>query len=124
MSARIGDLAAGDVLADRYRLEAPLGRGATAHVWRARDRDLGRVVAVKLLGDVVDPELRARFGREGAILGRLSHPNLVGVHGTGVDGERPFLVMDFVDGVAFDEVLSDGPLPWPATASNSTQPRA
>lgn len=106
------------MLADRYRLEEPLGRGSTAHVWRARDRELGRVVAVKLLGDSVDPELRARFGREGSILGRLSHPNLVAVHGTGLDGERPFLVMDFVDGTAFSDVLAnDGPMPWEEAAS-------
>jgi len=48
----------GTVLSGRYRLEAPLGTGATAAVWRARDVDLGRLVAVKLLHTTgVDPEL-------------------------------------------------------------------
>ena len=79
----------GTVLSGRYRLEAPLGTGATAAVWRARDVDLGRLVAVKLLHTTgVDPELAARFTREGRILGRLNHPNIVPVLARG-PGRRP-----------------------------------
>jgi eukaryotic-like serine/threonine-protein kinase len=102
----------GSVLGGRFRLESRLGAGATAAVWRARDLDLGRVVAVKaLLGDDVDPALAGRFEREGQLLGRLSHPNVVPVHCTGNEGGRPYLVMDLVDGLSLRDVLADGPLP-------------
>jgi serine/threonine-protein kinase len=106
-------LTTGDVVSGRYRLEAHLGAGATSAVWRARDRDLGRVVALKVLhGTGVDPQLAGRFEREGVLLGRLSHPNVVPVFGTGTDGGRPYLVMAYIEGRSLDRVLAaDGPLP-------------
>ena len=105
-------LAPGVVLSGRYRLESQLGAGATAAVWRARDLDLGREVAVKaLLGADVEPLLAARFEREGQILGRLDHPNVVPVHCTGSEGGRPYLVMELIEGLGLDAVLQDGPLP-------------
>ncbi|MCU1485800.1 MAG: Stk1 [Actinomycetia bacterium] len=98
-------------MSGRYRLESHLGSGATSAVWRARDLDLGRVVALKaLLGAGVDPQLAGRFEREGQILGRLSHPNVVPVFATGNDSGRPYLVMAFVDGKSFDRVLAEGPM--------------
>lgn len=104
-------LSTGDVISGRYRLERRLGSGATAAVWQARDRDLGRAVALKiLLGEEVAPELAARFEREATILGRLSHPNLVPVLGTGHHEGRPFLVMELVDGESLREVLRRGPM--------------
>ena len=106
------EIAAGTTLSGRYRLETPLGRGSTSAVWRARDVELGREVAVKVLrGDGVDPALASRFEREGVILGRLSHPNLVPVLATGRDDGVPYLVMELVDGAALSERLRDGPLP-------------
>jgi hypothetical protein len=106
------NLAAGTVVSGRYRLESHLGSGATSAVWRARDLDLGRLVAIKaLFGSGVDPDLAGRFEREGQILGRLSHPNVVPVFATGNDAGRPYLVMAYVDGQSLDRVLADGPLP-------------
>jgi serine/threonine-protein kinase len=108
----VSELSPGSVLAGRYRLESRLGAGATAAVWAARDLDLGRQVAIKvLLGEGVNPDLAQRFEREGQILGRLSHPNLVGVYATGEHEGRPFLVMQLVAGVPLSEVLHDGTLP-------------
>jgi eukaryotic-like serine/threonine-protein kinase len=105
------DLNAGAEISGRYRLERPLGSGATAAVWQARDLDLGRTVALKLLlGDGVAPELAARFEREASILGRLSHPNVVPVLGTGTHGGRPYLVMELVDGESLQHVLRRGPM--------------
>jgi len=103
----------GTVLSGRYRLEAPLGTGATAAVWRARDVDLGRLVAVKLLHTTgVDPELAARFTREGRILGRLNHPNIVPVVAAGDDDGQPYLVMALVEGPSLKERLAvTGPYP-------------
>jgi hypothetical protein len=108
-------LDAGALLSGRYRLESPLGAGATATVWRARDVELGRLVAVKLLdgddGTGVDPELAARFLREGRILGRLAHPNIVPVLAAGDDGGRPYLVMALIEGPSLRERVAGGPLP-------------
>lgn len=112
MVSPLPPLTAGDVVSGRYRLESHLGSGATSSVWKARDVELGRVVALKaLLGSGVHPDLASRFEREGTILGRLSHPNLVPVYASGNHDGRPYLVMELVDGVPFDEVLADGPLP-------------
>jgi serine/threonine-protein kinase len=108
----VSDLAPGVTFSNRYRLESCLGTGGTAAVWAARDLDLGRAVAVKvLLGAGVDPELARRFEHEGMILGRLSHPNLVSVFATGEHEGRPYLVMQLVEGEPLNEVLRDGPLP-------------
>ncbi|MCU1377872.1 MAG: serine/threonine protein kinase [Acidimicrobiales bacterium] len=105
-------LTAGAVVSRRYRLEAHLGSGATSAVWRARDLDLGRVVALKaLLGADVDPELANRFQRESTILGRLSHPNVVPVLGSGDDEGRPYLIMELVDGISMAAVLDRGTMP-------------
>jgi hypothetical protein len=104
-------LRAGDVVSGRYRLVDHLGAGATATVWRARDLELGRDVALKaLLGSGVDPELAGRFEREGIVLGRLNHPNVVPVLASGIEDGRPYLVMELVDGKPLDAVLRDGPL--------------
>lgn len=102
---------AGHLLGGRYRLETPLGSGATATVWRARDAELGREVAVKVLtGTGVPAELAGRFGREGVILARLEHPNLVRVLASGEEDGTPFLVMDLVDGSSLRQILAHGPL--------------
>ena len=106
------ELRPGDVVSERYRLERRLGSGATAAVWCARDRELGRAVALKLLrGDDVVPELAARFEREATILGRLSHPNVVPVVATGKHRGRPYLVMELVEGEPLTDVLRRGPMP-------------
>ena len=105
------DLSAGGVVSGRYRLERRLGSGSTAAVWQARDLELGRAVALKLLlGSHVAPELAARFEREATILGRLSHPNLVSVLGTGTHEGRPYLVMELVDGESLQHILRRGPM--------------
>ena len=101
--------------ADRYRVERPLGRGGMARVDLARDVELDRLVAVKVLADDLagDAELRERFVREGRLAARLAHPNVVGVLDAGeVDG-LPFIVMEYVDGETLaDVVRREGALPW------------
>ena len=103
------------VVADRYRVERTLGRGGMARVELARDVELDRLVAVKVLADTLssDPELRERFVREGRLAARLSHPNVVGVLDAGeVDG-LPFIVMEYVEGETLADVLRrEGRQPW------------
>jgi len=81
----------------RYDVQGKLGEGATAVVWRAVDRELGRPVALKALKES-GAEVRARFRREAQAAASLSHPNIVGVHDVGeVDG-RLYIVMELVEG--------------------------
>lgn len=85
-------------------------------VYEAQRPDLPRSVALKVLLAPEDPELVARFGREVEACGRLSHPNLVGVHDSGVSGECCYLVMELVRGDSLQALLDrDGPCD-PATA--------
>lgn len=99
------------VLAGRYALESVIGRGGMADVHRARDEVLHRPVAIKILRAVsADPQDRARFGAETRMLAQLRHPNLVMILDAGTDGERPFLVMELVEGSSLAERCREGPL--------------
>jgi eukaryotic-like serine/threonine-protein kinase len=95
----------------RYRLERPLGHGGMASVHLARDAELDRPVAVKVLAESLagDTAFRKRFLREARLAARLSHPNVVAVYDAGdEDGGRPYIVMEYVDGTTLE---GRGPLP-------------
>ncbi|MBA9003424.1 serine/threonine-protein kinase [Thermomonospora cellulosilytica] len=114
----------GEVLADRYELIAPLGRGGMGQVWEARDRRLGgRRVAVKLLTDDQmaahgdSTELLRRFTREASVTAGLQHPGVPAVHDAGPYAGGLYLVMELVEGRSLaDLVDAHGPLPvgWAA----------
>ena len=103
-------IATGELLKDRYRLERLLGHGGMAAVWLGHDEVLDRPVAVKVLADTIagDPEFVARFRREARTAAGLSHPNLVGVDDYSEEGERPYLVMQFVPGEDLASRLARG----------------
>ena len=90
----------GETVAGRYRLDEVIGRGGMASVFRGWDLRLARPVAVKLLRPEIlaDPDLALRFRREAHAATVLRHPNVVACLDTGRDGDRPYLVMDLVDG--------------------------
>ena len=98
-------------LADRYVVEAELGRGAMAVVYRAREVRLRRSVALKVL----PPELafragvRERFLREAQTAAQLSHPNIVPVYAAGDDGGVAWLAMALVDGETLADRLARAP---------------
>ena len=101
------------ILAGRYVLEAEIGRGGMAAVWRARDEVLDRPVAVKILHEQLakDPAFVERFNSEALASARLTHPNIVNVYDTGSENGMSFLVMELVDGFTLDELLRrSGPL--------------
>ena len=94
-----------------FELLRPLGRGGMGSVWLARQRSLGRHVAVKLLDRAaVDlPAVRVRLQREAELTALLDHPSIVPVYAVGeVDG-APFLAMKYLPGPSLDRVLR--PLP-------------
>ncbi len=98
--ARPGPLiAAGRTLGDRYVLQRRLGAGGMSVVWLATDERLDRPVAIKILSDTLteDREYIGRFRREAKVAAGLQHPNLVSVYDFG-SGERPYLVMEYIDG--------------------------
>jgi len=95
------------VLAERYDLEEVIGRGGMAEVHRATDQVLHRAVAVKVLRDTADDESdRLRFTAEARTLARLSHPGLVMVLDAGITSERPYLVMELVEGQTLAQCCS------------------
>ena len=98
------------LLSGRYRLDAVLGQGGVGVVWRARDLQLDRDVAVKVLqsGVASDPVAADRFRREATTAASLSHPSLVTIYDVGEDGEVVYLVMELVDGPSARDVLAAG----------------
>jgi serine/threonine protein kinase len=97
----------GSLLAGRYALEARLGTGGMAHVFRARDLQLQRPVAVKVLKEdwIADPAFHARFLQEARAAANLSHPNIVTIHDFGVDAHQYFFVMELVGGTDLKTLL-------------------
>ncbi|MEU6201553.1 PASTA domain-containing protein [Streptomyces sp. NPDC047061] len=99
-----------------------LGRGGMAEVHLAHDTRLDRPVAVKTLRAELarDPLLQARFRREARSTASLNHPAIVAVYDTGDDPDRPYLVMEYVDGATLREVLDSEPFLGPDRALEFT----
>ncbi|HEY4190550.1 MAG TPA: Stk1 family PASTA domain-containing Ser/Thr kinase [Candidatus Limnocylindrales bacterium] len=103
----------GSTLGGRYRLLELLGQGGMATIYRARDAQLERDVAVKLLRPEFgqDPDFLARFRDEARAAASLSHPNVVQVYDFGEDASGPYIVMELVEGQDLAAILRDnGPL--------------
>jgi tRNA A-37 threonylcarbamoyl transferase component Bud32 len=106
------------VIAGRYHLQAPIGRGAMGIVWRGRDELLHRDVAVKevqvnALAMAVGTQIRYEPAlREARAAARLSHPSVVTVFDIVEEQGHPWIVMELVPGRSLDQVIAeDGPLP-------------
>jgi serine/threonine protein kinase len=107
------ELAAGAVLAGRYRIERELGKGGMGRVLVARDEKLGRRVAVKVVTAAHDPARVRRFEQEARTTGSLEHPNVLGVYDLGEQDGVPFLVTELLEGHTLRTVI-DGPQLPPA----------
>ncbi|QGK68926.1 protein kinase [Allosaccharopolyspora coralli] len=101
------------VIAGRYELTSPIGRGAMGEVWAAYDTRLDRPIAVKLLpatkiADTENPEtIRQRFVRESRLTARVEHVGVPAVHDAGSDGDDLFLVMQLIDGIDLADLVAE-----------------
>lgn len=88
----------GKKLGNRYEVQALIGEGATAAVYRGLDTRLQRTVAIKVMLPSVDGTARQRFQREAFAAARLNHPNIMAIYDVGEDDERPYLVVEYIEG--------------------------
>ena len=102
-------LSVGSVFAG-YRIERVLGAGGMGTVYLARNPDLPRSEALKVLAAELsrDPDFRARFVREADLAAGLDHPNIVSVHQRGDFDGQLWMTMQFVDGVNADDAVRTG----------------
>jgi len=116
LSARLGTLtlpsgalATGFVVAERYEIQDVVGVGGTGIVYRAKDRTLDEVVALKMLRPELladDPRAREELKQELRLTRRVSHRNIVRTHDFGVSRGAPYLTMEFVEGTSLAAVLA------------------
>src|SRR6266852_2274980 len=90
-----------------------IGRGGMGAVYKARQKSLGRFVAIKILAPqhAANPSFAERFSREAQALAELNHPNIVTVHDFGRAGEVYFLLMEYVDGVNLRQAMKAARFP-------------
>ncbi len=88
----------GHKLLNRYEIEAVIGEGATATVYRARDLRLGRIVAIKVLSPYVGEAARHRFQREAQSAARLNHPAIMVIYDQAEEDDLHFLVVEYIEG--------------------------
>ena len=133
LEASVGAIAA-DVMTDTardligrrlgdYDITGRLGEGGMGEVYRARDRKLGRDVAIKVLPAEFsdDAERLKRFEREARLLATVNHPGIGAIHGLiEADGVRA-LVLELVDGETLGSTLARGPLPLPRALTIAAQ---
>lgn len=96
-----------------FEIISQLGRGGMGEVYRARDRKLGREVAIKVLPEecVRDADRVARLQREARLQASLNHPNIAAVYGLEESAGTRFLVLELVEGETLADRLRAGPLP-------------
>ena len=97
---------------DQFEIVSLLGSGGMGEVYRARDTQLGREVAIKILPPAFaeDPERLRRFEQEARSAAALNHPNIMGVHQFGHYREQPYLVTELVEGHTLREGMLSGAL--------------
>lgn len=104
----------GEIVGERYRIDAVVGAGGMATVFEAFDQTLERAVAVKVMRRevIAEADQLERFRREARAAAKLSHPHIVTVIDAGEENNRPYIVFEFVEGETLKQrIKSEGPLP-------------
>jgi serine/threonine-protein kinase len=96
-----------------FELLEEIGRGGMGVVYKARQKDLDRLVAVKMIlaSNLASPDQVRRFHAEARAAARLQHPHIVQVHDAGQVHGQHYFVMEYVDGPSLADLLDNGPLP-------------
>ena len=99
----------GRLISGRYRIEAVVGTGGMAVVYRALDTQENRIVAIKVLRPEYesDMEFVRRFSREAEAAAKMSHENIVNLLDVGIEGEMRYIVMEYVDGQTLKEMIRE-----------------
>jgi serine/threonine-protein kinase len=116
--------AAADPVESRYEIQEELGRGAMGVVYKARDKHLGRIVALKRLTENLrgHPTAIAFFEREARAAAALNHPNIVTVYDAGNEAGHYFITMEFLQGTTLDTILrARGAMAAPVAAAIGMQ---
>jgi serine/threonine-protein kinase len=103
----IGRIAPGARVAGRFVVEQQLGSGGMGTVFRAKDEQLGEMVALKVIAGaaLLDPAAADRFRREASAARRISHPNVVRLHDIGEEQGVLFLSMEYIAGTSLAELI-------------------
>ena len=106
-----------------YETTSPLGVGGMGEVYRARDTNLKRVTAIKVLPQSVaaDPDRLARFQREAEVLAALNHPNIAAVYGLERSGASIAMAMELVEGPTLADRIMQGAVPVDETLAMARQ---
>ena len=106
-----------------YEIQALLGEGGMGEVYRARDTELGREVAIKVLtaSFTNDAQQVKRFEQEARTLAALNHPNIAQIYGLERSDGRTALAMEIVEGSTLAERISHGPIQIPEVLGISNQ---
>ncbi|MYC55868.1 MAG: serine/threonine protein kinase, partial [Chloroflexi bacterium] len=103
------------LLNQRYELVAQQGSGGMSVIYRALDRSLGRIVAIKILRPNLtkDPAFLDKFQQEARSIAKMAHPNIVTVHDVGSDGATYYIVMEMISGSDLKKLIKQrGALPF------------
>jgi TolB-like protein/predicted Ser/Thr protein kinase len=108
MSSNTVQLAVGQLLGGRYRIQRELGEGGMGVVYLAADEQVaGEIFAVKVLKEDLDPAALTLLREEVRKTRKLSHPNIVDVHSVNVDGTRLYVLMEYLEGKSLDALLDE-----------------
>ena len=112
----------GRVISGRYVIQAIVGTGGMAVVYRAFDQKKNRIVAIKVLRPEYesDEEFVRRFSREAEAASKVSHENIVNMLDVGIDGDMRYIVMEYVDGQTLKEMIRQRGAIHPETAIRMT----
>src|ERR1700722_3407362 len=120
----VSALAIGSDFGTRYRIEKLLGAGGMGRVYKAYDKDLDRVVALKVVreGMMSESDSLKRFKQEMVLASKISHRNILRIHDMGEVGDMKFITMAYVDGTDLHGILKNTPdLPFDRTLNFSLQ---